>query len=114
MTTQPMLFPLIPPAKIENPAYDVTSHRHGGNTESVKAHRMTEKARMRNRVYDFALRCGEYGITTDEIADMFCSTPNAISGRLTELKALGLLVRTDRCRPTRSGCSARVFKAVRN
>ncbi len=114
MTAQPMLFPIIPPAKIENPLYDVTANRHGGNAESAKALRViaSSKESSRQQVYEYALQRGLVGVTTDEVAEQFEVGCNAISGRLTELKALGLLVRTDVCRKTRSGCSARVFRAV--
>jgi predicted ArsR family transcriptional regulator len=49
------------------------------------------------------------GITTDEISNLFGKPPNAISGRLTELKKDGLIVATDRRRKTRTGRYARVF-----
>ena len=117
MTTQPSLFPTFP-ALDRAPRIteiDITANRHGGNTESVKAHNRiaSVKASSRQKVYEYALSRGLVGVTTDEVAEEFEVSPNAISGRLTELKALGLLVKTDICRKTFSGCSARVFRAVR-
>lgn len=117
--TQPSLFPTFPaldraPRTIESPAYDVTATRHGGNTESVKAHKRiaSVKASSRQKVYEYALSRGLVGVTTDEVAEEFEVSPNVVSGRMTELKALGLLVKTDILRKTNSGCSARVFRAV--
>lgn len=112
--TQPSLFPTFP-AMQRIDRQDITQNRHRGNPESVKAHNRIapSKESSRQKVYEYALSCGERGVTTDEVAARFDTTPNAISGRLTELKALGLLVRTEVCRKTNSGCSARVFRATR-
>jgi len=112
--TQPSLFPTFPAIqRIDR--HDITENRHRGNPESVKAHKRIAptKESSRQKVYEYALSCGERGVTTDEVAARFDTTPNAISGRLTELKVLGLLVKTDQCRKTQSGCSARVFRASR-
>lgn len=101
-------------SRIEDPLFDVTANRHGGNEESAAALRRisASKASSRHKVYDYVLACGESGATTDQVAEHFQTTPNAISGRMTELKALKLLTKTDRCRLTRSGCNARVFVAI--
>ena len=47
--------------------------------------------------------------TTDELSIHFDVSPNQISGRLTELKALGYVQDTGRRRYTRSGSSAKVL-----
>jgi hypothetical protein len=115
--TQPSLFPTFPAIDRAPRTFDadVTENRHGGNTESVKAHKRIapSKESVRQKIYAYALSRGLVGVTTDEVAEQFSTTPNAISGRMTELKALGLLVKTEICRKTQSGCSARVFRAIR-
>lgn len=114
---QASLFPANPKPKsrIEDPRLDITLNRHGGNAESNAAHQKIalSKENSRRKVYEYALSCGDRGVTTDEVAAHFDTTPNAISGRLTELKALQLLIPTKILRATRSGCSARVFVATR-
>lgn len=62
------------------------------------------------------LRCiidaGAYGITVDEISERLGVPPNAISGRVTELKRQGLCRHTDARRRTRAGSSASVIVAT--
>lgn len=52
---------------------------------------------------------GSHGITCDELAANFECFPNQVSGRITELKAAGLVMHTARRRPTRSGGMASVI-----
>lgn len=40
----------------------------------------------------------EYGITVHEVADEFNTTPNCVSGRLSELKGRGKLKKSGRIR----------------
>jgi hypothetical protein len=49
---------------------------------------------FRKDIYKYALALGKRGITTDEIAIAFGTVPNCVSGRLTELKAMGFLLPT--------------------
>jgi hypothetical protein len=113
---QPNLFPTFPVLDRATRTIDadITANRHGGNSESVKAHKRISsiKSSTRQKIYEYALSRGLVGVTTDEVAEQFETSPNAVSGRLTELKALGLLVKTEICRKTQSGCSARVFRAT--
>jgi hypothetical protein len=104
----------MPKRIIELPLFDVTARRHGGNAESAAALRQIApgKERARREILQFAIQQGEKGITTDEVADWKQVPPNAISGRISELKALQLLIPTNRRRPTKSGCSARVLVAA--
>lgn len=101
------------PSLFDRGSTDITARKHGGNPESAAAHRKIaeSKAESRNRVLAFAVSRGALGITTDEVAEHFNVPPNAVSGRISELKVLGKLIPTDRRRPTRSGCSARVLVA---
>jgi len=93
---------------------DICENRHGGNHESVSAFQSTpedERRFMRERIYRYALRKGDAGITTDEISMKAGLAPNCISGRISELKRDGLLVETSRHRKTRLGRPARVIVA---
>jgi len=118
MTTQPMLFPEFPALqrvpKIENPLFDVTASHHGGNPESAEANKRVapSKSETRNAIYAWALKRGEFGITADECAEAFECSHNHTSPRITELRALKLLVPTEKKRKTRTGSPARVLVAV--
>ncbi len=58
------------------------------------------------------IRAGSYGCTLDELATLYDCPPNQISGRVSELKRLGLVVHTEQRRKTRTGSSASVIVAV--
>ena len=62
------------------------------------------------------LRCivdaGDFGVTVDEISQRLSVPPNAVSGRVTELKKAGLCRHTETRRRTRSGYSAAVIVAT--
>lgn len=91
---------------------DICENRHGGNRESVEAFKSkspNQRIRQRHAVLDFVKSCGYYGATTDEVAFHFSTTPNAVSGRMSELKRDGLLIETGRRRLTRTGNSAQVL-----
>lgn len=92
--------------------FDVCSRKHGGNQESAEAHKtiLGGKAAQRERVYEAIKQTGNYGRTLDELAQWWAVGPNSISGRFSELARDGRIVRIGR-RPTRSGCSAAVWKA---
>jgi len=94
---------------------DICGNRHGGNPESLEAYHTSsaaERAAMRDRIYRYALRVGERGITADEISDKAGLIHNRVAPRISELKRDGLLVETDRRRPTRLGKMARVLVAA--
>lgn len=92
---------------------DITIRRHGGNSESTAAHERIAptKAAVREGIYWMAFGRGDWGITADEAAIAFDCSHNHVAPRISELKAMGRLVPTDRTRKTRSGCSARVLVA---
>jgi predicted transcriptional regulator len=75
-------------------------------TLSTAAHGASDRALQRQRVLD-AIRTAQDGLTTDELAAMWNVGQNALSGRMTELRKLGLIV-TRGTRLTRAGCRASV------
>ena len=97
---------------LPNRTIDVCANRHRGNPESRAAFntikdRLTAK---QERVFLFIKRSMPIGATVDELALALDVTPNAISGRVTELKIKGLVEKRGR-RRTRSGCMASVIVA---
>jgi hypothetical protein len=67
---------------------------------------------LREQVLAFVRNCGRFGATDEEIQLALSMNPNTQRPRRQELEQLGLIVRTDRTRPTRSGRSAVVFLAA--
>lgn len=60
----------------------------------------------------FAIRqAGAAGLTLDELSERFDVSPNAISGRITELKRMGFVSHTGERRRTRAGSTAAVIIA---
>lgn len=107
---------------------DICRRRHGGNQASEAAARggYASRARQREWIYQLVRATGQVGMTTDEVAAAINALPaekranparvihpNDISGRMSELKAAGRLVRNERepRRPTRSGAMAEVWVA---
>lgn len=93
--------------------WDVCQNRHGGNPESSAAF---------NKIYsrltaaqERVLRCirdaGERGRSNDDICIVLGLTPNQVSPRLTELRIQGRIGKIG-TRPTRSGCSAAIWRAL--
>jgi hypothetical protein len=93
------------------PESDITARKHGGNPQSVEAHKRIRKglSARREAVYEWIEAAGKRGITVDEMAVWMNDTPNAISGRFSELARNGRIIRSGRTRKTRSGCSAVVW-----
>ena len=58
-----------------------------------------------------AVQCAYSGITADEVSGLWQCSPNHCAPRITELKAAGELVETNRTRLTRAGSPARVLVA---
>jgi Mn-dependent DtxR family transcriptional regulator len=75
-------------------------------TLSTEALGASDRVVQRMRVLD-AIRTAKDGLTTDELAAMWNVGQNALSGRMTELRKLGLIV-TRGTRLTRAGCRASV------
>src|SRR5215469_14694127 len=66
---------------------DICERKHGGNPESVEAHKTIRGGVQAQRevVYGSIKLRGNTGTTVDEYAEHFGLNPNAISGRFSEL-----------------------------
>ena len=90
---------------------DVCARKHGGNEQSVSAfdYVMNTLTDRQARIL-LEIKARPAGATLDELAIHFRTNPNAISGRITDLKIKGRIERRG-TRKTRSGCSAAVWVA---
>ena len=86
---------------------DICANRHKGARCSVEANVRVEpsKANVRERVRLFVGGCGPQGCTLKDICSAFCKLPNELSGRVSELKADGVIFDSGR---TKDGCSVLV------
>lgn len=84
---QPSLYP--PP-----PDYDPCARGGAAVPTSIDAHRsiLPGKRAIHERIVALAQARGEDGITVHDVAAALESEPHRVSGRLTELRALGRLV----------------------
>jgi DNA-binding IclR family transcriptional regulator len=85
---------------------DITQNKHNGNANSAAAYE-TIADTLTNRQNDVlsALLRHPAGMTSKEIADWLESPLNAISGRISELKAMGRIRESGR----RDGCAVLVM-----
>jgi hypothetical protein len=92
---------------------DITSARHRGAETSEEAHERIapHKTAMQNRVLDFLRSVGRTGATTDEVSRALEIAYTSASARMSELKADGRAVATDRRRRTVFGSPAAVIVA---
>ena len=91
---------------------DICQNRHLGNAESVGAFQsIRDRLTKRQKQVLVVIRESSAGCTVDEIAQILWTTPNAVSGRCTELKIKGL-IRKSGTRETRGGCRAAILIAV--
>lgn len=67
---------------------------------------------LRAAVLDYIRACGEIGATDEEMQIALEMNPSTQRPRRQELEKLGLILRTSRARPTKSGCKAIVFVAT--
>ena len=76
-------------------APDITANRHRGAATSVDAHcRITaELPERRRQVLEWIRSRGVLGATVHEVAAHFGVSPNVVSGRLTELRVAGLILK---------------------
>lgn len=81
---------------------DICSNKHRGASTSVAANKRADrgKPQWRYLCLDYIRRNGT--ATSAEICKHFDKTPNALSGRLSELKAAKLIEETGE---TRNGCA---------
>jgi len=89
---------------------DITRNYHGDNPESLEASQSLDhmKALVRIQVETLLAVAGPRGLTCDEIEAKIGGSHQAVSPRLTELLAKGLVQRGER-RLTRSGRYARAL-----
>jgi len=80
MSTQPSLF-------------DICERKHGHNQESVAANQQiaSHKRNLQAKVYELILRYAHVGITLKEIVRLSGIPINSVSGRISELKADGVV-----------------------
>lgn len=90
---------------------DPTRNYHGGNQESNDAHRSVVKTKQltRDRIVKWVGQRGSRGATCDEVEAVSSLPHQTVSARITEAKALGLLVPSGEKRKTRSGRNAAVL-----
>jgi hypothetical protein len=103
-------------------AGDPCAGRHGGNPQSEAAHRRLSVSGLVGQQREWVLhqirRAGKDGMTVDELSELATERcgrevpPNRISGRVSELKHLGLIRGTGSTRPTRTGTQAAVLVAI--
>jgi len=70
---------------------------------------LNSRVNAREAVFNYIAACGLNGATTEEVAIYFNTTPNVVSGRLSDLKKEGRLLDTGLWRYTRNHAKAHVF-----
>lgn len=94
--------------------FDPCAARHRGATDSVLAQHRTgaaARAEQKARVLAAIESAGETGLTVDELAVAWDTTPNRISGRFSELRFERRILPAGR-RATRTGHTATAWKAA--
>ena len=94
---------------------DICARKHGGNEQSKAAFACVKDhlSKSQERVFRIIKNeCDIYheGLTVNDLSHLLDTTPNAISGRITELRIMGRIEKRG-TRKTRSGCSAAVWVA---
>lgn len=112
---QPSLFdqpasPIVPPAAPASPAPPADQGEQSRN-ETYREVRETHDL-QRSKWLMRIIAAGRSGVTLDELSARHGVPPNTFSGRITELRDLGLVVRTGERRPTRAGSTAAVIVAT--
>jgi len=88
---------------------DICRNKHGGVETSMLADRRVQKANDRRLMLGYIKAAGLYGHTMDEISLLLSRSPNCISGRFTELRKAGSIIKTSMKRKTRTGSLAAVY-----
>lgn len=80
--------------------FDISARKHQGNPESKAANLKIKphKFSFRQRVYSRIVLAGTYGATCKEISLLEGRPMHAVSGRLSELKAMGEIQESQRTR----------------
>ncbi len=91
--------------------FDITSSFHGGNKYSIAANEsiVDQKQMLRAKVVMFIHNKGLSGATSDEVEKSLQLSHQTVSARLSEAKALKMVVDSGRKRKTRSGRAASVL-----
>ena len=89
---------------------DICQNRHKGNPQSESAFESIRKELPLRRALCLVLihKAASKGLTVHELSEQLGTTPNAVSGRLTELKREGLICKIG-TRPTPTGGHAAVY-----
>jgi hypothetical protein len=87
---------------------------HNGTPTSKAAAEQIEPTAgtLRAQVLSYVRSCADHGATDEQIQLALEMNPSTQRPRRQELEKMGLIVRTTRTRPTKSGRSAVVFVAV--
>jgi len=88
--------------------FDICQNRHRGNAQSVAAF-SGDTSQQRMQVLEAIREAGSHGLSCDELSAKWGVGCNAISGRFSELKMTGLIVKSG-LRPTRAGKNAAVYR----
>lgn len=80
-------------------SYDICANRHRGNTESVEANALTNKAQGRRRVIEWLEQCGPEGDSCYFISQSLGMPYTTASARISELRKLGVVI----CKPKPEG-----------
>lgn len=88
---------------------DPCENRHGGNEQSDAAFEQIkdELPSRRRKVLEVIESSGQAGATVHDVCKALETTPNCVSGRLTELAASGLIADTGK---RRDGCAVWVVR----
>ncbi len=92
--------------------FDPSQSKHHSDPESQQAFLTGDKDRDRQRVLELIKSAGSYGMTLDEVSIALRRPPNALSGRITELKARACITWNGRRRNTRTGTPAKVYVTI--
>lgn len=90
---------------------DFSKGRDNPNSAAAHAKLRPSKALARREVWLAIYDSGKLGMTLEQIGDMVGKPPSAISGRCTELAALGMIWRASSKGVTKSGNSCSVWLA---
>lgn len=93
---------------------DITKNRHGGNPNSVFAHKKLNlyKRKKQEEVLDWIKTFGKYGCTVEQICERSNLPINQVSGRCSELKKQGRVQVAFLKGKTKMGNAADVLVAV--
>lgn len=86
--------------------------KHGHNALSIGAYHHGHKETDRATVLTLIRAQGGAGMTLDEVSAALGRPPNALSGRICELRRQAAIRRSEATRKTRAGARAQVYVAT--